>query len=63
MIKLDLEDFMKKYNLVEDTSSQSDLQRFFDYTIHPRESKKSSNREFLKIDDGNMGGIHWNCFH
>ena len=32
-------DFMKKYNLKNDTMNESELQRIYNYPIYPRDSK------------------------
>ena len=54
--------FMKRYNLKNDTLNESQLQRFYDYPIYPRDSKKYSDKGFVNIDNGSMGGSHWTCF-
>ena len=59
---LKLEDFMKKYNLKNDTLNESHLQRIYKYPIYPRESKIYSDKGFVKLDTGIMGGTHWTCF-
>ena len=41
---------------------ESELQRVYNYSIYPRDSKKNSNKRFVKIDNGRMGGSHWTCF-
>ena len=53
---------MKKYNLRKATMNESELQRFYNYSIYPRDSKKNSNRRFVNIDNGSQGGAHWTCF-
>ena len=55
-------DFMEKYNLKKDTVVESQLQKVYNYPIYPRDSKKYSDRGFVNIDDGRMGGSHWTCF-
>ena len=55
-------DFMKKYNLKDDTMNESQLQKVYIYPIYPRESKIYSDKGFVNIDDGQMGGTHWTCF-
>ena len=30
--------------------------------IHPRDSKITTNKRFVNIDNGQMGGNHWTCF-
>ena len=36
--------------------TESELERVFNYSKFPRDSKKCSDRRFLKIDNGSMGG-------
>ena len=55
-------DFMKKYKLKIDTMNESQLQRVYDYPIYPRDSKIYSDKRFVNIDNGSMGGSHWTCF-
>ena len=59
---LNFKDFMKKYNLKNNTMNESQLQRVYNYPIYPRDSKIYSDRGFVNIDDGRMGGSHWTCF-
>ena len=55
-------DFMKKYNLKNDSTNESQLQKVFNYSIYPQDSKIYSDEGFVNIDDGSMGGSHWTCF-
>ena len=41
---LNLKDFMKKYNLKNDTMNESQLQKVYDYPIYPRDSKTHSDK-------------------
>ena len=59
---LNFKDFMKKYNLKNDTMNESQLQRVYNFRIYPRDSKIHSDKGFVNIDDGRMGGSHWCCF-
>ena len=59
---LNFKDFMKKYNLKNDTMNESELQRFYKLPIYPRESKIYSDKGFVNIDNGSQGGTHWTCF-
>ena len=52
---------MKKYNLKNDTMNESKLQRVYIYRIYPRDSRIYSDKRFVNIDDGRMGGSHWTC--
>ena len=59
---LNFKDFMKNYNLKNDTMNESQLQRIYNYPIYRRDSKIYSDRGFVNIDNGSMGGSHWTCF-
>ena len=54
---------MKKYNLKDQTMNESDLQKIYNYKIYPRDSKITTNKGFVNIDDGSQGGTHWVCFY
>ena len=60
--RLNFEDFMKKYNLKNDTRKESDLQRVYNYNIYPSKSKIFSDKRFVNIDNGSQCGTHWICF-
>ena len=62
MKDLNFKDFMKKYNLKNDTMNESELQKIYNYHIYPRDSKIISDRGFVNIDNGSRGGTHWTCF-
>ena len=53
---------MKKYNSRNRTMNESDLQRVSNYKTYPRDSKMYSDKCFVFIDNGSMGGTHWICF-
>ena len=53
---------MKKYKLKSDTMNQFELQRVYNYPIYPGDNKTYSDKGFVNIDDGRMGGSHWTCF-
>ena len=59
---LNFKDFMKKYNLKNDTMNESQLQKIYNYPIYQKNSKIYSDKGFVNIDDGRMGGSHWCCF-
>ena len=59
---LNFKDFMKKYNLKNDTMNESQLQRVYNYPIYPRDSKIYSDKGFVNIDDGSQNGTHWTVF-
>ena len=62
MKTLNFKDFMKKYNLENDTMNKVQLQKVYNYPIYPRDGKIYSNRGFVNIDNGSQGGTHWTCF-
>ena len=55
-------DFMKKYILKDKTMKESPLQKIYIYPIYPIDSKTYSNKGFVNINNGSMGGTHWTCF-
>ena len=42
--------------------NESKLQKIYNYPIYPRDSKIYSDKGFVNIDNGSMGGSHWTCF-
>ena len=62
MKALNFRDFMRKYNLKNKTMNESELQRVYNYSIYPRDSKIYTDRGFVNIDNGSQGGTHWTCF-
>ena len=42
--------------------NESELQRIYNYPISPTDSKKYSDKGFVKIDNESIGGTHWTCF-
>ena len=59
---LNFKDFIKKYKIKNDTMNESQLQKFYNYPIYPRDSKIFSDKRFVIIDVGSQGGSHWTCF-
>ena len=59
---LTFKDFIKKYKLKNDTMNESQLQRVYNYLIYARDSKIHSDKGFVNIDNGSMGGSHRTCF-
>ena len=59
---LTFKDFMKKYKLKNDTMNERELQTIYNYPIYPRDTKLYSDKRFVNIDNGSMGGSHWTCF-
>ena len=54
MTKLCLKDFMKKYNIKNDTMNESEIHSAYNYPMFPKDSGRYSNEIFLNIDDGSM---------
>ena len=42
--------------------NKSQIRRVYIYSINPRDSKIYSDKGFVNIDNGSMGGTHWVCF-
>ena len=59
---LNFKDFMKKYKLKNDTMNEAQLQKIYNFPIYPRDSKIYSDKGFVSIDNGSIGGSHWTCF-
>ena len=49
---LNLEIFMKKFNLKDINKVKSDLKKVYNYPIYPRDSIITTDRGFVNIDDG-----------
>ena len=62
MTILNFKDFMKKYKLTNNTMNEYQLQKIYNYPIYPRDSRIYSDRGFVNIDNGSMGGSHWVAF-
>ena len=60
---LNFKEFMKKYNLKNDTMNESELQRVYNYPIYPKDSKIYSDKGFVNIGDYRNGGSHWCAFY
>ena len=61
MTIISLKDFMKNYNLKKDTMNDSELQKVYSYPIYHSDSEIKSDKRFVSIDNGCMGGSHWFC--
>ena len=59
---LNFKDFVKEYNLKNDTMKESQLQKIYNYPIYPRDSKMYSDKRFVNTDNGSQVGTHWTCF-
>ena len=62
MNTLNFKDYMKKYNLKNDTMNESQLQKISEYPIYPRDSRIDYDKGFGNIDDATQGGTPWCCF-
>ena len=62
MTILNFKDFMKKYNLKNNTMNESQLQKIYNYPIYLRDSKIYSDRGYINLDSVFRGGTHWTCF-
>ena len=62
MTTLNFKDIMKNYKLKDHTMNESQLQKIYNYNIYPRDSKIYSDKGFVNIDNGSMGGTHSTCF-
>ena len=49
---------MEKFNLKKDTMNESQLQKVYNYPVHPRDGKIYSDRGFVFTDNGSQGGTH-----
>ena len=38
------------------------MRRVYNYKIYPSDSNIITDRGFVNIDNGSMGGSHWTCF-
>ena len=59
---LNFKAFMTNYKLINDTMNESQIQLFYKYPIHPRDSKVYSDKAFINIDKRSQNGTHWTCF-
>ena len=58
MNSLSFQNSMKKFNLRSDTMNEIDLEKVLNYPVYPRDSRIYSDKKFVNIDDGGMGGTH-----
>ena len=57
-----LTDFLKKYDIKDDTMTESDLQKSFEFSIYPRDLIISIDNGFVIIDDSSMEGFIGHVF-
>ena len=60
---LNYKDFVKKFNLKNNTMNESEIQKIYNYPLYPRDSKIYSDKGFVIIDNSSMGGTHWTVFY
>ena len=60
---LTLKNFMKKYKLKNDTMNELQLQKIYNSSIYPKNSKIYSDKGFVNIGDYENGGSHWCAFY
>ena len=53
---------MKKHNLKNNTMNEGESRRVYNYKIYLRDFKIITDKGFVNIDKGSMGGTHWTCF-
>ena len=41
--------------------NESQLHKFYKCSLYPRDSEIYSDKEYVNIDNGSMGGSHWTC--
>ena len=56
-----LKDFLKKYNLKDNTMNETQLKEVFNYHLYPRGSKILSNKPFVNLDNVEQGGLLIGC--
>ena len=59
---LNFKDFMIKNILKSDTMNKSQMQKIYNLSMYPRDGKVYSDKGFVNIDNGSIGGAHWTCF-
>ena len=42
---------------------ETDLGKVYNYSIHIRDAKRTTNKRFSFTDNGSMDGFHWTWFH
>ena len=43
--------------------TETDLEKVYKFSTYPRETKISTNKRFVNMDNGSFGGTNWNCFY
>ena len=56
---INFQDFVRKYNLKNETMNEAQLQRVQKNSINLRDSKIYSDKGFVNIDNDIIGGTHW----
>ena len=60
---LNFTDFVKKYSSKDDTMNDSQQQKKYNYPMYPRDSKLSSDKGFINLENGFQGETRWTCFY
>ena len=60
---LSSEYFKKENNLKNNNVIQRNLKRTSDHPNYPRDSKKTTVKRFVIIDNGSLRVTHWECFY
>ena len=63
MTTLTFKGLMKRDGLNDDVLTESDSKKIYKFSIYLRDSKIKTNKSFINIDIGNMGGSHLTCFY
>ena len=51
--------FLKRYDLRYITLKEKNLQKVYSYLVNPGGSKITSDKGFVRTENGQMGGSHW----
>ena len=63
MKTLIFKDFMRKFILKDDTMNESQLQKIYNLPIYSKDTKLFSDKGFVNIDNGRIGGTQWCAFY
>ena len=54
---------MNKHGLSDEAMKENDLTKKLNIKICPRDSKITTDKGFVNIDNGEQGGTYWTCFN
>ena len=63
MTKHNFKDFLKKYNVKNDTVNESEIQIVYNFPMYRRASMKTADEIFVNVDNGKMDGTHCVCYY